>query len=445
MTDIRIALRGGPRSFLPLGYMCFMAIGLIAGLRSPAVAQEKRGGTEIIFSLEEAVALAITVSPEIVVAEGAIRVPRAERSEALLPFPTNPLIEYGRIRRQSFGSTGFDREWVVSQEIEVAGWLFRRSAAGERVRSREELLSDTGRRVGLGARLAYLDLAIAEQRADLTESNASFAQSLADLAARQFEAGEINRLEHNATVLEAARARALAERVKADQAAAAAELARILGMGRDATPKTSTLPTPPLLAVDAEDVAFALAVERRADLSSARYGVEAADKAYTAAKLSFLPNLTLAVISGNEATDDLFGFSIGFSVPLFQRGQSARGVAEAERAVARAELAESQRLIQAEVRTAVERYVRAQLAERRFATDVLSAAAENVTLTETALREGEVSVTDVIVLRTAAVNAQLEYVDILGGVTAAWFQLAAAMNVPPETIAGLLDTEVEQE
>jgi len=425
--------------------MCFMAIGLIAGLRSPAVAQEKRGGNEIIFSLEEAVALAITVSPEIVVAEGAIRVPRAERSEALLPFPTNPLIEYGRIRRQSFGSTGFDREWVVSQEIEVAGWLFRRSAAGERVRSREELLSDTGRRVGLGARLAYLDLAIAEQRADLTESNASFAQSLADLAARQFEAGEINRLEHNATVLEAARARALAERVKADQAAAAAELARILGMGRDATPKTSTLPTPPLLAVDAEDVAFALAVERRADLSSARYGVEAADKAYTAAKLSFLPNLTLAVISGNEATDDLFGFSIGFSVPLFQRGQSARGVAEAERAVARAELAESQRLIQAEVRTAVERYVRAQLAERRFATDVLSAAAENVTLTETALREGEVSVTDVIVLRTAAVNAQLEYVDILGGVTAAWFQLAAAMNVPPETIAGLLDTEVEQE
>jgi len=425
--------------------MCFMAIGLIAGLRSPAVAQEKRGGNEIIFSLEEAVALAITVSPEIVVAEGAIRVPRAERSEALLPFPTNPLIEYGRIRRQSFGSTGFDREWVVSQEIEVAGWLFRRSAAGERVRSREELLSDTGRRVGLGARLAYLDLAIAEQRADLTESNASFAQSLADLAARQFEAGEINRLEHNATVLEAARARALAERVKADQAATAAELARILGMGRDATPKTSTLPTPPLLAVDAEDVAFALAVERRADLSSARYGVEAADKAYTAAKLSFLPNLTLAVISGNEATDDLFGFSIGFSVPLFQRGQSARGVAEAERAVARAELAESQRLIQAEVRTAVERYVRAQLAERRFATDVLSAAAENVTLTETALREGEVSVTDVIVLRTAAVNAQLEYVDILGGVTAAWFQLAAAMNVPPETIAGLLDTEVEQE
>ena len=120
-------------------------------------------------------------------------------------------------------------------------------------------------------------------------------------------------------------------------------------------------------------------------------------------------------------------------------------MAEAERAVARAELAESQRLIQAEVRTAVERYVRAQLAERRFATDVLSAAAENVTLTETALREGEVSVTDVIVLRTAAVNAQLEYVDILGGVTAAWFQLAAAMNVPPETIAGLLDTEVEQE
>ena len=88
MTDIRIVLRGGPRGLLPLGYLCFMAIGLIAASSRPAVAQQSRGRNEIILSLEEVVALAITVSPEIVVAEGAIRVPRAERSEALLPFPT---------------------------------------------------------------------------------------------------------------------------------------------------------------------------------------------------------------------------------------------------------------------------------------------------------------------------------------------------------------------
>ena len=446
MSDIRIVLRGESRSLVPLGCACFMVITLVLASSRPAVAQQGWDRNEIVLSLEEVVARVVTVSPEIVVAEGAIRIPRAERSEALLPFPTNPSIEYGRVRRHSFGTTAFDREWVVSQEIDVAGWLFRRSAAGNRVRSREELLSDTQRRVALGARLAYLGLTIAEQRAELTESNASFAQNLADLAARQYDAGEINRLEYNATVLEAARARALAERVRADQGAAAAELGRVLAMGRDTIPRTSALPTPPPLALGADDVAHALALERRADLSSARYGVDAADKAYTAAKLSFIPNLTVAAITGSEAgTDDLFGFSFGFSVPLFQRGQSGRGVAEAERAVARAELDQSQRLIQAEVRTAVERYARAQLAERRFATDVLGAAADNVTLTETALREGEVSVTDVIVLRTAAVNAQLEYVDILGDLTAAWFQLAAAMNAAPATIAGLLDPEGEQE
>jgi outer membrane protein TolC len=69
---------------------------------------------------------------------------------------------------------------------------------------------------------------------------------------------------------------------------------------------------------------------------------------------------------------------------------------------------------------------------------VLRAATENVTLTERALAEGEVSVTDVVVLRSAAVAAQLEYLDVLGEATAAWFELAAALNTSPAELAELL-------
>ncbi len=399
----------------------------------------------VVLGLEETVARAAAVSPEMIAAEGAISAPRGARAESFWPFPFNPTVEYGRVRRRTPTGTVHDRQWAVTQEIEIGGqWLFRRGAANRLVRSAEERVADTRRLVGLDARLAYLNLAISERRAALTDSNAVFAERLADLAVRQLDAGEINRLEHNAAVLEAARARSAAERARAEQGARAAELGRLLALGGDTVATTRQLPDVPILPADAYAVALNLALGRRSDLFAARYGAEAADRAYTAARLSFLPNLTVSAFSGREeGTDDLFGFAVGFTVPLFHRGQSASGLAAAERAFAGAQLLATERLIQSDVRIAVERYVRARRAEQLFATDVLRAATENVTLTELALSEGEVSVTDVVVLRTAAVNAQLEYLNVLTDATAAWFEFAAALNTSPAELATLLNTGME--
>ena len=397
----------------------------------------------LVLSLEAATARAIAVSPAVAAAQGAVSAPRGLRAEAWWPFPDNPSLEYGRVRRTSGAGSGYDNEWVLTQEIEIAGqWGFRGSAANAVVRAAEARASDARRLAALEARRAYAVLAVAERRAVLTDSSATFAEHLAEFARRQFEAGEINRLELNAAVLEAARARSAAERARADATASAADLARLIALPQATLVRTEPLPTVPALRWDSDSVLLALARARRADLRAAEARRVGAERAVTAAHLALLPNLTLALISGEEAgTDRLRGLAVGLRLPVFHRQQSAVGAARADRAAARAEELTTARTLQADVVSAAARFRRARAAERRFASEVLRAATENVSLTERALTEGEVSLTEVLVLRATAVAAQLEYLEVLRDAADAWFTLAAALAVDPADLPRLLGTE----
>ncbi len=394
----------------------------------------------IVLTIDEATARALAVSPSVAASVGAVRAPRGVRAEAWWPFPDNPTLEYGRVRRRSGVSTTYDRQWSVTQEIEIAGqWAWRGSAATALVRSAEARVDDARRLVALEARRAYAALAVAEHRVALTDSAAAFAERLAGFARQQFEAGEVNRLEWNAAVLEAARTRSAAERVQAGAAAAAADLGRLLALPADSTPRTTALPAIPALRWDSDSVLLALARSRRPDLRASEVLRRSAERTVTAARLSFIPNLTVSAFDGREAgIDRLLGVAVGLRIPLFHRQQAGIGAAESARAAAHAEQASTERAVQADVLATGARFLRARAAERLFATEVLRAATENVTLTERALAEGEVNLTDLLVLRATAVNAQLEYLDVLRDASDAWFELAAALATEPADLAALL-------
>ena len=395
----------------------------------------------VVLTIDEAVGRTTTVSPAIAAAVGTVRAARGQRAEAWWPFPDNPGLEYGRVRRETGVATIYDWQWSLSQEIEIAAWAWRGPAAGALIESAEARVDDVRRLAALEARRSYVTLAVAERRAALTDSAAAFAERLADFARRQFDAGEVNRLEWNAAALEGARARSAAERARAEAAAAAADLARLVALPRDSTPRTKVLPAIPALRWDSDSALLALARARRPDLRASEALRRSADRAATAARLAVIPSLTVSAFKGREdATDDLLGLAVGVRIPLFHRQQASIGAAESERAAAAAQLAATERGIQADVLAAGARFIRARTAERRFATDVLRAATENVTLTERALSEGEVSVTDVLVLRATAVNAQLEYLDVLRDASDALFALAAALAAEPTDLAALLGT-----
>ena len=391
----------------------------------------------VVLTLEEATARAVARSPAVAAAVGAVQAPRGLRAESRWPFPDNPTLEYGSVRRRTGATSGYDRQWSVTQEIEVAGqWALRAGAASALVRSAEARVDDARRLVALEVRRAYASLAVAEGRAGLTDSAAAFAERLAAFARRQFETGESNRLEWNAAVLEAARARSAAERARAGAQAAAANLARLIALPPDTMPRAAGLARLPEVTWKSDSVLLESARARRPDLRAARASREGAGRTVTASKLGLVPNLTVSAVGGREApTDQLLGLFVGLRIPLFRRQQAAIGAARAEQAAAAADEVAA---VRAEVLAAGARFLRSRAAERRFATEVLRAATENVTLTERALAEGEADLTQVLVLRGAAVAAQLEYLDVLQASAEAWFDLAAALAVEPDQLAALL-------
>ncbi|HMU62281.1 MAG TPA: TolC family protein [Gemmatimonadales bacterium] len=394
----------------------------------------------LTLTMTDAVTRALTVSPAVTSAVGDVARVRGLRAEALLPFPTNPTVFYGQTERTTAASTTHDDDWLISQEIEIAGQSFtRRSAMSSFLRASEARVEDARRRVALDTRMAYLTLALTERQQLLIDSTAQFAERMAAFAQRQFDAGEINRLELNGSLLDAARTRSAAERARAAVEVAAAEFARILAVPPDSLVRTVPLPDLPLVGREAVPDLLPLARSRRPDLLAAGAEVDGAGGNLSVAQRGFIPNLTLAALGGQEGgTDDLLGFQVGLQVPLFHNGQAARGAAEAELAAARATLVATERLIQAELQGGLARLVRSTAAERRFAEQVLGAATQNVNLMEQALMEGEVDLTDVIILRRTAVDAQLEYLAVLADAYAAWFEVSTALDVDPLELTTLL-------
>ncbi len=95
---------------------------------------------------------------------------------------------------------------------------------------------------------------------------------------------------------------------------------------------------------------LAIARLRRSDLTASNLMARAAGQDVTAARLGLVPNLLLGGVLGREeGSDDLLGFSIGISIPLFHRQQATTGAARAAAAAARSVHTATERRVLAEV------------------------------------------------------------------------------------------------
>lgn len=348
-------------------------------------------------------------------------------------------------------------EFGVSQEIELFGQSGARRAAGRAglVRARAGA-ADAARLTIAEVDRAFYRLVWALRRTDLANEVLGLNQRLADVVARQLEAGDVSRLNYNLAVVELGRSRSRALATRREREQVGVDLGRLAGLPRGTVilPLVDSLwperaldsaaavslaaapaPThPPRLDLDS---LTAVALARRPDLAEREAAARQAAAQATVARREALPNLVIRGTSQRErGAERAFRPGVGLTLPIFNRNQ---GAAEARQAAA--QQAEQERValvarVRADLAAAVASYESAASEVEVLRSTVLAPARQNRQLLETAYREGKIGLPEILLIRNQAIDAELDY-------WSAWLAEREALAVVAEvTGQNLPDTTI---
>ena len=402
-------------------FACLLILATAAAL--PTSAQPGRS-----LSLGEALAEAERRSPELRASAAAVEAARARWTTART-FPHNPEVEVEAAARSGAGGSTTDRGLGVSQRFEVAGQRRHRVAAAEAALAAAEVRHRRRRfEVRSAVELAFAETVRDRRLRETAAADLELTRRLSDFEARRLDAGAGTQIELNLTRAASGRATHRLQQATAAWWRSRAALAEACGLDPSAPPEAAgrlpatAEPLPPL----AELARRALATRR--DLAALRHDREGAERGTRLERALARPDLTVGAFAGHEEGDDVAGLRFGVSIPLFDRnrGRIAEAAATETRAAADLELAE----------LAAGRQVAAAHARHQAAAEALAALSdlvvdtqeESLELLRRAVEEGEMSTTDVLILRRELVEGEREQIEAAGELWRARIELELAVG-----------------
>lgn len=411
------------------------ALALGASLLVPAViAEETQEPTAPRWTLEDALSHAVSEHPEIRSACATRSVAEADVLDARV-FPHNPEIELeGADRRGATDSTR-DRGVTLSQRLEIGG------QRGRRVDAARSVLAEAD--AGLLRRLrehrahverAFVEALAARERLRVAEADLELTRELLTFERKRLDAGAGTALDVRLAETAVGRATREMQQTRAELESARARLARAAGWEAIRAPQPTGDFEPPRHFLAHRDALVAQALEARGDLTALDRRRETARRRLELERSLRIPDLTISAFTAREEGDDVTGLGLGISIPLFDRNQG--GVARAEREIAQADArhAGAELEIRHRVAAAVARHDAAVRAFEVLDDLVVENLEETLGLLETAFREGEVSATEVLVLRRELVDGRREHVEAARDLWLARIELeetTGTLEVPP--------------
>lgn len=195
---------------------------------------------------------------------------------------------------------------------------------------------------------------------------------------------------------------------------AGARLAEGAGLDPAAPPRAAGgLPRTPAALPSLSELMRRARLER-ADLAALDREQERGQRRLALERSLAVPNLELAAFAAREEGDDLLGLRAGIAIPLFDRNQG--GVAEARAAIDRlaAEVDAAALAAGREVAAAYGRYRAAAEALTALEGLVVETLEDSLGLLRKAVEAGELSATDVLLLRRELVEGRREQIEVAG-------------------------------
>jgi len=379
------------------------------------------------LTLDRALALARERAPVVLAAGARVAEARAVLQGASLPLRTNPDLEVDAGPRFSSDGDTTDARAKLSQALELGG------ARGARIDGARAALERTAadadetlRRAQRAVTVGFFAARAADERLALAERAADVAAALERAAGKRHRAGDVALLDVNVARATLARARADVAAERARRRLARGDLAALLGLG-DAAPA----PCGPLDVHARVDLRALLdAAPARADLRALAASVDEAEADRRLGAARAWPGLRIGTEYKREEGDDIYMAGFALSVPLFDRGQSARAEAEARARRLRLEHVAAERAATAEVRVAWDVY-----RERRRAADELARELplldDSESLAERSYDAGELSLAELLLVRRETLELRRAALEHTLAAAVAATELRAAAGVLP--------------
>lgn len=363
-------------------------------------------GVQMTF--EDALARARAQAPSVLIARARIEEARGRLAGARVRYRDNPTIDGSTGPRFLGDRTVTDFDLGVSQVIETGGQRAARIAGADAgIRRETATAADITRLALRDVAIAWLRTLYAQERVALLARAEAIAADVATVATRRYTAGDIAILDVNVAL-----ARARAARMSADalRSTSAGQLQRLLGLPAGALPTArGTLRRTP-----GEDLsALVAAIDNRPDIQALRADIADAEADVRLGRAAGRPEVGIgARLKREEGHSAMIG-ELTVALPVFSRGQEllATGAARASRM--RMEVDATRAAAVAEVEQLYAAYGITQGAVVALEQDALPGLDENDALAQRSFDVGQISLSELLVIRRELFETRLEHLDRL--------------------------------
>ncbi len=235
---------------------------------------------------------------------------------------------------------GSDDQFVLSQRFDLSGRQRHRvGVAGGRFAGAKAEVAMTQRNVALNAKVAYIELQLAREIVVLNESLVAIAELFRDAAQKQFDVGNVPRVQIDRAEIELARAEQ--ELLRAQSHARIKEAALNVAMGREASAPIALadgLKFAPAEVPAADTTQRALA--QRSEVRAAEAELRVRRSQISIANAERLPDLRIEGVRNKLRNSGEYALRVGFVFPLFDFGAVRH-----ETRAARADVREQESLV----------------------------------------------------------------------------------------------------
>ncbi len=367
-------------------------------------------------TMDEAVQIALKNNTELQALRIEEEVAKAQFQKAKLFFPSNPNIEGSTSKKdkpiEAGGGKYTNYGAKLTQEFEIAGQRGLRIDIATKNLSKVGFeIRDKERTLGYNVKDAFARSLSLTKRKELTEKVVGIQEELLHFTKIRYRAGSVSGLEVNLAEIELGKAKRDLISVERELKESIITLQGLIGTKPDAGFTVAGDLSPDKYSLPDKKLLKERTILQRPDIKAALLEIEKSEKAVDLVKREMIPNINFGGFYIRDENRNERGGLISISIPLFDRKQSERRIADSRVSQARIKRAGLEKTLDKEIEEAYSNLVFSLDELDLFKKEIITKSFDTLNLLNFAFKEGKISFFEVRTAQKDTLEMQFIYLD----------------------------------